>query len=239
MKERLQKIISRAGLASRRTAEKWITEGRVRVNGKIVRQLGSKADPDTDTVEVDGRSIIDPGRHRRYYVLNKPAGCITAVKDPQGRPTVIDLLKRKHRHVYPVGRLDYNTTGLLILTDDGSLARYLQHPSSRIPRVYDVKVTGNLSQKALKRLERGIRLGDKTTLPCTVTVRRTSERSQWLRITLREGQNRQIHRMMAVVGATVVKIRRIQFGSLKLGRLPVGAYRELTPAEITSLTGSS
>jgi pseudouridine synthase len=238
VKQRLQKIISRSGLASRRTAERWILGGRVSVNGEVIRELGTKADPAADVVEVDGKRIAGIPAPPVYYVLNKPAGFVTTLRDPQGRPTVIDLLKRVRRRVFPVGRLDFVSTGMLILTDDGELAMKLQHPSSQIPRVYDVKIIGKLTDVSVRKLQRGVSLGNKKTQPCSIQVRKTSERSQWLRVTLREGQNRQIHRMMASVGISVSKLRRVQFGPLRLGRLAVGQYRRLTPSEVTSLRNS-
>jgi len=238
LKERIQKIISRFGLASRRTAEQWITSGRVRVNGRIVTRLGSTADPEVDSIEVNGRKLTSNPPQPVYLMLNKPARCVTTSSDPRGRPTVMHLLKRLQERVFPVGRLDFNSTGLLLLTNDGALARKLEHPSFGVRRVYEVKIRKPLEESSIEKLRRGIVLSGKRTLPCEITVLRTSTRTQSLRVTLREGRNRQIHRMMAVFGREVIRLKRVRFGPLRLGDLPPGKFRQLTPTEVRNLRES-
>ena len=233
--ERLQKILSRAGVASRRTAEKLILEGRVQVNGETITQLGTTADPQNDRILVDGRPLTFP-QHFVYFLLHKPVGVVSTLSDPEGRRTVRDLLVGVQERVFPVGRLDYDSSGVLLLTNDGDLTERLLHPRYQIPRTYHAKITGVPTQAALKALRSGVRLDDGTTTsPATVRVLRTSEKKAWVEITLREGRNREVRRMCEAVGHRVEKLIRVRFGPLALDDLPPGMYRALTAGEITVL----
>ena len=227
---RLQKILSRAGVASRRAAEKLIAEGRVSVNGQTVREMGTKADIATDDIRVDGRRIKG-AEHLRYILLNKPAGYVTTRSDPQRRPTVIDLLNRVKEYVYPVGRLDYDTEGLLLLTNDGDLAARLTHPRHGIERTYEARVAGAPAHDALERLRKGIALDGKRTLPARIHEKGHGV----LEISIREGRNRQVRRMLDAVGHPVGTLKRIRIGPISDRTLKRGEWRELTVAEIRTL----
>jgi pseudouridine synthase len=233
---RLQKILSQAGIASRRAAEKLIAEGRVTVNGETVREMGVKADPAVDDIRVDGRRVKSAGRHR-YILLYKPAGYVTTRSDPQRRPTVIDLLGGVREYVYPVGRLDYDTEGLLLLTNDGDLAARLTHPRHEVERTYEAKVAGMPSQDALERLRRGIPLDGKRTLPAQVKLlnETRADRDGVLLMTIREGRNRQVRRMLEAVGHPVKALKRTRIGPISDRRLKPGQWRELTDAELRRL----
>jgi pseudouridine synthase len=237
---RLQKLLSAAGIASRRAAETLIAEGRVSVNGHTVTELGTKADPETDDVRVDGRRLKTPGR-RLYLLLNKPRGYISSRADPQRRPTVIELLARKgiRDYVYPVGRLDYDSEGLLILTSDGDLAARLTHPSHEIEREYEVRVRGIPDRHALQRLARGVIIDGRRTLPADVRISKTLESSRGaqslLSLTVREGRNRQVRKMCDEIGHPVVRLRRVRIGPIVDDRLRPGEVRDLTPREIAAL----
>ena len=237
---RLQKLLSAAGIASRRAAEALIAEGRVSVNGQTVTELGSKADPDTDDVRVDGRRIKVPTR-RLYLLLNKPRGYISSRVDPQHRPTVIDLLAKKgiREYVYPVGRLDYDSEGLLILTSDGELAARLTHPRHGIEREYEVRVRGAPDRHALQRLARGVIIEGRRTLPADVRLSRTIESAggpqSLLSLVVREGRNRQVRKMCDEIGHPVVRLRRVRIGPIVDERLRPGEVRDLTPKEIAAL----
>lgn len=234
MQERLQKVIARAGRASRREAERLISEGRVKVNSSTVTALGTKVDPAHDTLEVDGKKLtLAPAT--LYVLLNKPAGYVSTLRDPQKRPIVVDLLKGISARVFPVGRLDYDAEGLILLTNDGELAHRLHHPRYGIRRTYEVKVKGVPSEEALVLLRKGIELEDGITFPAGVSFLREALTNSWIRITLREGRNKQVKRMCAAVGHEVIRIRRVRFGSLTLGSLKPGEYRFLTPSEVKSL----
>ena len=239
--ERLQKIIAAAGIASRRRAEELIASGMVTVNGQIVTQLGTKADPERDHIKVGGKLLRGPERHV-YVVLNKPKGYVTTVSDPEGRPTVMDLLRGVNARVYPVGRLDWGSEGLLLLTNDGELAAKLTHASTHVPKTYLVKVAGKPTGEELERLRRGVRIGGKNdprggkpvvTAPAKIKVFREAE-NPWYEVTLIEGRNRQIRRMFEAVGHHVEKIRRIKYGPLELDLEP-GQHRQLEPAEVERL----
>ncbi len=234
MQERLQKILSAAGVASRRAAEKIITEGRVRVNGRVIDTLGAKADPAQDHIKVDGK-LINPVQPHVYLMLNKPAGYVTTLSDPQGRPTVLDLLKGIRTRVYPVGRLDYHTEGLLLLTNDGDFAHLITHPRHEIPKTYRAKIKGVLDDRRIGELERGVFLEDGKTAPAKVRKVRKEEANSWVEITIQEGRKRQVRRMFDRVGHSVIKLRRIRTGSLTLGDLKEGSYRRLTAEEIAAL----
>ena len=233
---RLQKIIAQAGLASRRAAEKLIADGRVTVNGETVVEMGTKADPSRDDIRIDGRRLKSPERHR-YILLNKPAGYVTTRSDPQRRRTVVDLLAGVKEYVYPVGRLDYDTQGLLLLTNDGDLAARLTHPRHEVDRTYEARVAGMPDDEAIERLRRGIPLDGRRTHPADVTLINKGRRDEdgVLHVTIREGRNRQVRRMLEAVGHPVRSLRRTRFGPLTLRGLQTGTWRELTPHEVATL----
>ena len=242
--ERLQKIIAAAGITSRRKAEELITQGRVTVNGHVVSELGSKADPEHDHIKLDGKLLRRPERHK-YLVLNKPKGFVTSVSDPEGRPTVMSLLRNVGERVYPVGRLDYSSEGLLLLTNDGDLANRLTRASSHVPKTYRVKISGQATEEDIARLRRGIRIHGRSgpegrkglkavqTAPAQIRLVREAQ-NPWYEVTLIEGKNRQIRRMFEEIGHHVEKIKRIGYGPLALDLEP-GQFRELTPREVQSL----
>ena len=238
MSERLQKVLAHAGVASRRSAERLIAGGRVTVNGSVVTELGTKVDPAHDAIKVDGKRVGAPPSGRTYLVLNKPRGVVTTLSDPEGRPTIKDFLRGIKARVYPVGRLDFHSEGLLILTDDGTLARNLMHPSRGVEKTYLVKVKGQPEPEILSRLSRGIPLDGKRTGPARVRIVRRGE-NPWAEITIGEGRNRQVRRMFQAVGHPAQRLRRIQYGGVVLGRLPVGHLRMLTEAEVEGLTRAS
>ncbi len=233
---RLQKILSQAGVASRRAAEKLMAEGRVSVNGKTIFELGTKADPAVDDIRVDGRRIKSTERPR-YILLNKPRGYVTTRSDEKRRKTVIDLLGGVREYVYPVGRLDYDTEGLLLLTNDGELAAQLTHPRHQLERTYEARVAGMPDERALEKLRKGVPLDGKRTLPADVIAANKERRDTdgVLLITIREGRNRQVRRMCEAVGHPVRRLKRTKFGPLADRKLPVGAWRELTPDELRKL----
>ena len=234
---RLQKILSAAGVASRRAAERLILDGRVSVNGRTVTTLGAKAGPDDD-VRVDGRRINKPAA-LRYILLNKPVGVVTTRSDPQRRPTVLTVLGGLAEYVYPVGRLDYDSEGLLLLTNDGDLAARLTHPRHEVPKVYQARVRGAPDARTLERLARGVVLDDgRRTAPAQ--VRLLPSRSKFaadvtVEVTLHEGRNRQVRRMFDAVGHRVHELRRVQFGPLRDPKLKPGMFRELTAQEVRAL----
>jgi 23S rRNA pseudouridine2605 synthase len=236
--ERLQKLLSMAGVASRRASEELITQGRVEVNGEVIRTLGSKADPTKDTIKVDGRRLRFDTRPR-YLVLNKPKNVVTTRNDPERRRTVIELLKGVREYVYPVGRLDYDSEGLLLLTSDGDLAAKLTHPRHAVERVYEAVVVGSPAEEDLEKLRRGIFLDGARTAPAQVrragVVGKGRQELTRLTITLREGRNRQVRRMCASIGHPVRKLTRTRMGPIKLGDLRPGHWRDLTDREIRLL----
>ena len=238
MNERLQKILSGAGVASRRAAERLMAEGRVTVNGTVVRELGTKADPGADDIRVDGRAIKTATR-RLYFLLNKPRGYVTTRSDPEGRRTVLDLLPGVHDYVFPVGRLDYDSEGLLLLTNDGDLAAKLTHPSHEVPREYQARIRGVPDAHAIRRLVQGIVLDGRRTAPAVVRLLGTGlgeDRTQaLLSITLHEGRTRQVRRMCEAIGHPVVRLRRVRIGPISDPALPLGAYRPLTGREVAAL----
>ncbi len=240
MEERLQKLIAAAGLASRRHAEEMIEAGEVTVNGEVVRELGAKADPTRDHIKVRGR-LINPllkAREDVYLLLNKPRGYLSSVSDPEGRPLVGDLVNPALGRLHPVGRLDFNTEGLLILTNDGELTNYVTAARNRVRKVYEVKVKGVPAEQAVGRLRRGITLEDGTrTAPSEITLTGETQTNAWFEVVLHEGRNQQIRRMFDAIGHSVLKLRRVQIGPLNDARLPIGAWRYLTPAEVAELKG--
>ena len=240
--ERLQKLISRSGLASRRKAEEWIIEGRVTVNGKVVRELGSKADWTTDHIKVDGKAVRPPSR-LVYLALHKPRGYVTTRSDPEGRPTVMDLIKKLSERVYPVGRLDYHSEGLLLLTNDGNFANQIISASSGILKTYWVKVKGLPDEKRIEELRQGILLDGRRTLPARIHRLRTTSRgareasaNSWYEVILSEGRQNQLRRMFERIGHPVQKLMRVRIGPIVLGNLPPGQARQLTPNEVREVT---
>ncbi len=235
MSVRLQKVLAHAGVSSRRAAERLIVEGRVSVNGAIVSELGTKVDPVHDAIKVDGKRVGAAPSGRTYLALHKPRGVVTTLSDPEGRKTVKDFLRGVKARVYPVGRLDYHSEGLLLLTDDGALARDLMHPSRGVEKTYLAKVKGQPDAEVLHRLSRGIPLDGRRTGPARVRVVRRGDNA-WIEITIGEGRNRQVRRMFQAVGHPVQRLRRLAYGGVGLGRLPVGHLRSLSEAEVAALS---
>ena len=233
--ERLQKILSQAGIASRRASEQLMLDGRVTVNGQTVRELGTKADPSVDDIRVDQRRIKISERHR-YILLNKPRGFVTTRSDPQQRPTVMELLRAVKEYIYPVGRLDFDTEGLLLLTNDGELAAGLTHPRHEIPRVYEVRCLGVPDAHDIERLGRGVTIdGRRTDAAHVALAPGYHEGHATLRITISEGRNRQVRKMFDAIGHPVDYLRRISIGPLKDARLKQGYWRDLDSAEVAAL----
>jgi 23S rRNA pseudouridine2605 synthase len=238
--QRLQKIIAAAGISSRRKAEELITQGRVSVNGQTITELGSKADIERDHIKVDGKLLQGAERHV-YLLLNKPRGYVTTVTDPEGRPTVMDLIQSVGARIYPVGRLDWSSEGLLLLTNDGELASKLTHASSHVPKTYLVKIAGRATEEGIEKLRRGIRIGARPgrrmetihTAPAQIRLMKDAA-NPWYEVTLIEGKNRQIRRMFEEIGHHVEKIKRIRYGPLTLDVEP-GQFRELSPGEVSGL----
>ncbi|MEA1852938.1 pseudouridine synthase [Cytobacillus sp. OWB-43] len=229
--ERLQKVIAHAGVASRRKAEQLIVDGRVKVNGKIVKELGVKVTP-SDKVEVDGIPV--EGEEPVYFLLYKPRGVLSSVADDKGRKVVTDYFEHVKQRIYPVGRLDYDTSGLLLLTNDGEFANLLMHPRNEIEKVYVAKVKGIPSKESLNHLQRGVRLEDGKTAPARVKVLSSDKQKQTaiIELTIHEGRNRQVRRMFEAVGHQVQKLKRERYGFLQLNRLSAGGARELTAHEV-------
>ena len=240
MSDRLQKILSRHGIASRREAEQIILAGRVAVNGKTITELGTKADPERDRIEVDGKLLQTKAPEFVYLLINKPTGVVSTCDDPQGRKTVLDLLPSQYQHVYPVGRLDYNSSGALILTNNGDLANYLMHPRHHVAKTYEVWVKDIPDHHIIKQWQEGIILDDKLTLPATVNILQIEEnkyqtpRTQ-LQIILSEGRNRQIRRVAENLGHPVLSLHRVAIATIALETLKSGAYRLLGDDEIKTL----
>jgi 23S rRNA pseudouridine2605 synthase len=240
---RLQKVLAAAGVASRRAAEALIRDGRVTVNGLVVTVPGTRADPWSDDIRIDGRRVPPPAR-LRYFLVNKPSGCVTTRTDPQGRPTVLDLLRGVPGYLYPVGRLDFESEGLLIVTNDGDLAARLTHPRYGLVKTYHVIVKGRPSRAALDRLRHGIVIDGRRTAPATVRAGRTFARGRGMErtelvIAIHEGRNRQVRRMCAAVGHPVERLTRTAIGPLRDSRLRPGTWRELTPQEVARLKAAA
>ncbi|HMK49246.1 MAG TPA: pseudouridine synthase [Thermodesulfovibrionales bacterium] len=233
MEKRLQKILSEMGIASRRESEELILEGRIKVNGKIA-EIGMKADPQRDHIKVDGK-LLTKREPKTYLLFNKPRNVVTTLKDPEGRPTVKDFLKDMKYRVYPVGRLDFDSEGLLLLTNDGDFANAIMHPSKKIAKTYEVKVKGVPEQQVLEKLKRGIRLEDGMTSPAKIKGPKTTENNSWLEVTIYEGRKRQLRRMFDQVGHSVLKLKRIRIGGIQIGDLAPGRYRHLTPDELNRI----
>jgi pseudouridine synthase len=230
--ERLQKVLARAGVASRRAAEELIAAGRVRVNGEVVAEMGRRVRP-TDRVEVGGRAVTGPAPPL-YLALNKPTGYVTTAHDPEGRPTVFDLVRTPLR-VYPVGRLDWDSEGLLLLTNDGELTHRLTHPRYGVEKEYHALVDGHASQLTVDRLASGVRLSDGVTAPARARRLRPTQSGEWIAVTIHEGRNRQVRRMLEAVGHPVRRLIRVRVGPIELGALGRGEARELAREEVAAL----
>ena len=228
--ERLQKIIARAGLTSRRNAEKLIIEGKVTVDGKIINELGAKFDAQKNKIRVEG-TLLKFDADKIYILLNKPRGYVCTAKDERGRKTVLDLITEISERIYPVGRLDLNSEGLILLTNDGELMNALIHPKFKIEKTYRVKISGNITEEKLDKLRAGIELEDGLTAPAEIFLLEENT----VEITIHEGRNRQIRRMFAAIGCDVKKLKRVKFAGLTLKGIPSGKFRTLTDAEINFL----
>ncbi len=235
MKERLQKVMSNCGVASRRASEQLILAGKVRVNGVVVRELGTKVDLDKDIILVDGKRL--EAEKKRYFLFNKPKGVITTASDDQGRETVMDYFKKVPERIYPVGRLDQNTEGLLLMTNDGELANILMHPSKLVDKTYEVKIKSRITDAVLQQLADGVELEDGMTAPAIVCYNGYDVHTGItnVEITIHEGRNRQVRRMFEHFGLQVYNLRRVQYAFLTLSGVKRGAYRRLTPEEIAEL----
>ncbi len=232
--ERLNRFLARAGVSSRRGAEDLMAAERVSVNGVIVREPGAKIDPETDVVEVDGVRVgVTEGR--MYVMLNKPPGFVSTLSDPQGRRTIAELMPATDRRLFNIGRLDMDTTGLLMLTDDGELAHRLMHPKYHVSKEYVATVAGRPAEEALQLLRNGIELDDGPTAPAEISAERLGDTTSVVRLVIREGRKRQVRRMLAAVGHRVLALHRVRFGPIKLGDLPQGQTRELTAQETAAL----
>ncbi len=236
MEMRLQRFLSQAGVASRRRGEDLIVGGHVRVNGKVVNELGSKVDPARDRVAVDGKQVAV--EEPVFLLLNKPRGYVTTLSDPEKRPTVMELVRQIEARIFPIGRLDFNTEGILLLTNDGDLANGLMHPRNEVEKIYRVKLRGEAGREIARAMSEGVRLDDGSrTDPTDVVWVGPSEggHNTWLEVTLREGKNRQIHRMAEALGFQVAKLERVRYAGLETVDVPIGRWRHLTPREIKSL----
>jgi 23S rRNA pseudouridine2605 synthase len=235
MKERLQKLIAAAGIVSRRKAEELILAGQVTVNGEVITELGTRADPDEDHIKVRGKLINNllKTKEKVYILFNKPRGYLTSLSDPEGRPLVTDLIPKSLGRLHPIGRLDFNTEGLLLLTNDGELTNLITSARNKIPKVYWAKVKGVPQGGAIERLRKGIALDDsRRTAPAKIRMLEETDTNSWYEITLYEGQNQQIRRMFDAIGHSVLKLKRVSIGHIKDDRLPVGDWRHLTPKEL-------
>jgi len=228
--ERLQKILAHAGVASRRKAEQLILEGRITVNGRVVTELGTKADPESDSIKVSGKRVGAPER-LVYLAMHKPKNCVTTVSDPEGRETVMDLIRGVKARVYPVGRLDYHSEGLLLLTNDGEFAKRITSAATHVVKTYIVKTSGPLTPDQEEQFRRGIPLEGKRTAPAGLKLIRSGD-SPWYEVQLIEGRQNQIRMMFKHFGRLVEKLRRMKVGFLELGPLKPGKFRHLTPAEV-------
>jgi 23S rRNA pseudouridine2605 synthase len=233
MQQRLQKIIAEMGIASRRAAEEIIIEGRVTVNGKPA-EIGMKADPLRDHIKVDGKLLVNPEK-KVYFIFNKPRGVLTSLGDPEGRPTVTDFLKGIKQRVFPVGRLDYDSEGMLLLTNDGELAHAVLHPSKKIPKTYLVKVKGVLEKEDMEKLRTGIRLDRTVTAPAKVKPLRKTDNNSWIEMTIYEGKKRQIRRMLEKVGHQVMRLMRIRIDGIEMGKIKPGEFRRLSSEELEKI----
>jgi pseudouridine synthase len=238
MEQRLQKLIAAAGIASRRHAEELISAGKVTVNGEVIKELGTKADPDRDHIKVNGK-LINPqlkSRENVYVLLNKPKGYLSSVSDPEGRPLVTELLPPSLGKLHPVGRLDFNTEGLLLLTNDGELTNFVTAARNRVDKVYEVKIKGVPTDAGIERLRRGITLDDGTrTAPAKITKLHETQTNAWYEVLLHQGRNQQVRRMFEMIGHSVLKLRRTRIGFLNDENLKPAHYRLLSPSEVRRL----
>ena len=232
MAERINKLIAAAGIASRRDAEDLIREGRVTLNGEIVKDLGRKADPEKDDLRLDGERISGRPARLHYLVLYKPLNCMTTMSDEEGRFCVGDLLRKVDVRLFPAGRLDWDSEGLLLLTNDGEFANCIMHPRYEVPKIYLAKVEGHPTEARLAKLRRGVTLEDGPTLPAKVEIQRKGEQHDWLRITLTEGRNRIVRRMCQRIHHDVIKLKRVGVGPIRLGELKPGEWRKFTKEEM-------
>lgn len=237
MEQRLQKLIAAAGVASRRHAEELIAAGRVTVNGEVIKELGSKADPDKDHIKVNGK-LINPqlqAREKVYVLLNKPKGYLTSVSDPEGRPLVTELLPPVLGKLHPVGRLDFNTEGLLLLTNDGDFTNFITAARNRVEKVYEVKVKGVPAEGGIQRLRRGITLDGTRTAPAKIKLLHETQTNAWYEVLLHQGRNQQVRRMFELIGHSVLKLKRVRIGFLNDEGLKPGYWRLLSPPEVARL----
>ena len=233
--ERVSKLIARAGLASRRAAEDLIAKGRVAVNGHFISEQGTKADPDRDKITVDGTALKFENGPPLVVVLHKPKYTITTRDDPENRPTVFDLLPHKYGNLHPVGRLDFETSGVLLFSDDGTLTHLLTHPSHGVEKIYEARVRGEVSKETIEHLERGVKLEDGMTAPCRARVLAQRDKNALVELTLREGRNRQARRMLEAVSHAASSLRRVSFAGVELEGMAPGEHRELLPVEVKKL----
>jgi pseudouridine synthase len=231
--ERLHKYLARCGIASRRKAEELILQGQVKVNGIVVNELGSKIDPEQDTVTIKGKKVNEKEKYT-YIKLYKPEGYVTTVKDQFNRKTVMDLINIKER-IFPIGRLDYNTSGLLLLTDDGNLANKLMHPKYRIYKTYEAEISGRVSKDSLDLLRSGVIIDGYKTAPARVKILKEFQNTSIVQISIHEGKNRQVRKMFETVGHKVIKLKRISFGNIDLSNMKPGEWKYLTHHEIKYL----
>ena len=234
MQVRLQKVLARAGIASRRKAEELIRAGKVRVDGQVVTEMGTRVDPERQKIECDGLPVLATEK-KVYILLNKPAGFLSTVSDPQGRPIVTDLLPNIQARIYPVGRLDLDTEGALLLTNDGELAQKVLHPSFEVKKTYIARVKGKPTPPTLEALAGGIELEGRRTWPAELTILESRERLSTIKITIHEGRKRQVRKMFKAVGHPVIELKRIAYGQLTLGKLKTGEYRLLTSEDIIKI----
>jgi 23S rRNA pseudouridine2605 synthase len=234
MEERLQKILAQAGVCSRRAAEELIRQGRVRVDGTLVTEMGLKVDQNRHRITVNGKSL-QGSEEKITLLLNKPKGYVTTMSDPQGRPIVSSLIKNIEQRLFPVGRLDLDTEGALLMTNDGELAQKLLHPKFEVNKTYQVVIRGHIDQKKIQALEQGIDLDGRQTWPAKITVQEKSEKITTLHIIIHEGRKRQVRRMFEAVGHPVVHLKRLAYGNLRLGNLAPGKYRLLSLQDLSSL----
>ncbi|MBU1567167.1 MAG: rRNA pseudouridine synthase [Proteobacteria bacterium] len=231
---RLQKYLAQCGIASRRKAEEMIAEGLISVDGKVVTEMGVSITPGMNQVSFAGKHL-ETKEKLVYYLLNKPKGYVTTLSDPQGRPIVTSLIKERGARLFPVGRLDLDTEGALILTNDGQLAQRIQHPSNETNKTYEALIKGLPSKEKITLLENGIKLEDKITSPATITVLASKSQNCLVKITIHEGRKRQIKKMFGLIGHPVLNLKRIAYGKLVLGNLPIGCYRQLKPADLKKI----
>ncbi len=230
---RLQKYLASCGVASRRKCEQFILEGKISVNGQVVQTLGTQVNEDDEVFYNNKRVCLE--EEYVYYMLNKPTGYVTTVKDEKQRETVLDLMQGVKTRIFPVGRLDYNTSGLLLLTNDGSLTYGLTHPKHHVGKTYEVKLSGKVSERSLEMLRKGVMIEHRKTHPAEVEVIKYNEKHTWIKITIHEGRNRQIRKMCEAVGYPVVQLKRVSVGKIQLGTLKLGEYRTLTKEEVDYL----